>query len=41
MDMSPDIWGQLALEAGQVYLTDGTAARSPFYLTVIIHVQIQ
>lgn len=34
MDVSPDIWGQLALEASQVYLTDGTAARSPFAGTV-------
>lgn len=34
MDISSDVWGQLALEASQVYLSDGTAARSPFYLTV-------
>lgn len=36
MDVNPDIWGQLALEASQVYLTDGTAARSPFAGTVAI-----
>lgn len=41
MDMSPDVWGQLALEASQVYLTDGTAARSPFYLTVMWRLQIK
>lgn len=34
MDVSPDVWGQLALEASQVYLTDGTAAKSPFAGTV-------
>lgn len=34
MDVCPDVWGQLALEASQVYLTDGTAARSPFAGTV-------
>lgn len=40
MDVSPDVWGQLALEASQVYLTDGTAAKSPFAGTVghlIVH----
>lgn len=36
MDVSPDVWGQLALEASQVYLTDGSTARSPFANTVII-----
>ncbi|XP_044755699.1 F-box/LRR-repeat protein fbxl-1 isoform X1 [Coccinella septempunctata] len=35
MDVNPDIWGQLAVEASQVYLTDGTAARSPFAGTTI------
>lgn len=35
MDVCPDVWGQLALEASQVYLTDGTAARSPFAGTVM------
>lgn len=29
-----DVWDQLALEASQVYLTDGTAAKSPFAGTV-------
>lgn len=33
--METDIWGQLALEASQVYLTDGVK-RSPFADTVII-----
>lgn len=33
--METDIWGQLALEASSVYLTDGSnVKRSPFYLTV-------
>lgn len=31
--METDIWGQLALEASQVYLTDGVK-RSPFADTV-------
>ena len=34
MNVSPDVWGQLAVEASQVYLTDGTV-RSPFANTVI------
>lgn len=33
MDLSTDIWGQLAVEASQVYLSDGTI-RSPFANTV-------
>jgi len=33
MDISTDIWGQLAVEASQVYLSDGTV-RSPFADTV-------
>lgn len=33
MDISTDIWGQLAVEASQVYLSDGTM-RSPFADTV-------
>lgn len=33
MDLSTDIWGQLAVEASQVYLSDGTV-RSPFADTV-------
>lgn len=37
MDVSPDVWGQLALEASQVYLTDGTAAKSPFAGTVSLN----
>lgn len=32
--MDTDIWGQLALEASQVYLSDG--ARSPFADTVLL-----
>lgn len=32
--METDIWGQLALEASQVYLSDGTK-RSPFADTVL------
>lgn len=32
--METDIWGQLALEASQVYLTDGVK-RSPFADTVL------
>lgn len=35
MDISTDIWGQLAVEASQVYLSDGTM-RSPFADTVDI-----
>lgn len=38
MDVSPDVWGQLALEASQVYLTDGTAAKSPFAGTVSFNI---
>ncbi|XP_034484785.1 F-box/LRR-repeat protein fbxl-1 isoform X1 [Drosophila innubila] len=34
MDISTDIWGQLAVEASQVYLSDGTM-RSPFADTTI------
>ncbi|XP_017849351.1 F-box/LRR-repeat protein fbxl-1 isoform X1 [Drosophila busckii] len=34
MDISTDIWGQLAVEASQVYLSDGTV-RSPFADTTI------
>ncbi|XP_039948010.1 F-box/LRR-repeat protein 7 isoform X1 [Bactrocera neohumeralis] len=34
MDLSTDIWGQLAVEASQVYLSDGTV-RSPFADTTI------
>lgn len=33
MDLSTDIWGQLAVEAAQVYLPDGTIV-SPFANTV-------
>lgn len=33
MDISTDIWGQLAVEASQMYLTDGPK-RSPFADTV-------
>lgn len=40
MDVCPDVWGQLALEASQVYLTDGTAARSPFAGTVM-HMELK
>lgn len=39
MDVSPDVWGQLALEASQVYLTDGTAAKSPFAGTVSLNIK--
>ncbi|GJQ75847.1 hypothetical protein Trydic_g17915 [Trypoxylus dichotomus] len=35
MDVSPDVWGQLALEASQVYVTEGATARSPFANTTI------
>lgn len=41
MDVSPDVWGQLALEASQVYLTDGTAAKSPFANTVFTEFPIK
>ena len=34
LEMDMDIWGQLAVEASQVYLTDGTK-RSPFADTVV------
>ncbi|KPJ03147.1 F-box/LRR-repeat protein 2 [Papilio xuthus] len=34
MDISTDVWGQLALEASQVYLTEG-GVRSPFAGTTI------
>ncbi|GAB0100429.1 uncharacterized F-box/LRR-repeat protein C02F5.7 [Sergentomyia squamirostris] len=34
MDLSTDVWGQIALEATQVYLSDGTK-RSPFADTTI------
>ncbi|XP_067617647.1 F-box/LRR-repeat protein 20 isoform X1 [Eurosta solidaginis] len=34
MDLSTDIWGQLAVEASQVYLSDGTV-RTPFADTTI------
>ncbi|VEN33852.1 unnamed protein product [Callosobruchus maculatus] len=30
-----DVWDQLAVEASQVYLTDGTTAKSPFAGTTI------
>jgi len=33
MDGFGDVWGQVALEASQLYLTDGTK-RSPFADTV-------
>lgn len=33
MDLKTDVWGQIALEATQVYLTDGVY-RSPFADTV-------
>lgn len=33
MDIPNDIWGQIALEANQMYLADGTK-RSPFADTV-------
>lgn len=33
MDLTPDIWGQLAVEASQVYLSDGTIV-NPFANTV-------
>lgn len=35
MELGADVWGQLALEANQVYLSDGTTARSQFANTVI------
>ncbi|XP_028043533.1 F-box/LRR-repeat protein 2 isoform X3 [Bombyx mandarina] len=35
MDISTDVWGQLALEASQVYLTEGGQVRSPFASTTI------
>lgn len=34
MDINPDVWGQVALEASQMYLTDGSG-RSPFASTTI------
>lgn len=36
--METDIWGQLALEASSVYVTDGTTnvKRSPFADTVLV-----
>lgn len=33
MDLATDIWGQLAVEAAQVYLPDGTVV-NPFANTV-------
>lgn len=39
MDISTDIWGQLAVEASQVYLSDGTV-RSPFADTVRLCLKI-
>lgn len=33
MDIPTDVWGQIALEANQMYLSDGTK-RSPFADTV-------
>ncbi|CAH2239095.1 jg461 [Pararge aegeria aegeria] len=35
MDIPTDVWGQLALEASQVYLTEGGQIRSPFANTTI------
>lgn len=35
MDIPTDVWGQLALEASQVYLTEGGQIRSPFASTTI------
>lgn len=35
MDIPTDVWGQLALEASQVYLTEG-GMRSPFAGTVTL-----
>ncbi|OWR43326.1 F-box/LRR-repeat protein 2 [Danaus plexippus plexippus] len=35
MDIPTDVWGQLALEASQVYLTEGGQLRSPFANTTI------
>ncbi|KAF9799439.1 hypothetical protein SFRURICE_003136 [Spodoptera frugiperda] len=35
MDIPTDVWGQLALEASQVYLTEGGQVRSPFANTTI------
>lgn len=34
MDIPTDVWGQLALEASQVYLTEDGKVRSPFANTV-------
>lgn len=36
MDIPSDVWGQVAMEASQLYFTDGTF-RSPFADTVEIH----
>lgn len=36
MDIPTDIWGQLALEANQVYLTESGEVRSPFANTVML-----
>lgn len=36
MDIPTDVWGQLALEASQVYLTEGGQLRSPFANTVML-----
>ncbi|KOB70948.1 Uncharacterized protein OBRU01_05730 [Operophtera brumata] len=38
MDIPTDVWGQLALEASQVYLTEGGQVRSPFANTVLLNV---
>lgn len=36
MDLSTDVWGQLALEASQVYLGEDGKVRSPFANTVML-----
>lgn len=38
MDISTDVWGQIALEASQVYLTEGGQVRSPFANTVTLSI---
>lgn len=40
MDLKTDVWGQLALEASQVYLTEGGQIRSPFAGTVNLQATI-
>ncbi|XP_023720818.1 F-box/LRR-repeat protein 2 isoform X2 [Cryptotermes secundus] len=35
MDLGADVWGQIALESSQLYVTEGTTVRSPFADTTI------